>query len=126
VTALGGVLSLQAVYGYEVEEVSGFPVATVIPLEAEDKILDNTRNERTYKYRVRVMDDMNAEIESRSAVETRMMGVGESILDTLDSIDFSSGGGYGSTVTGGEWQYEERASGPVRMIEYTVAVKKVI
>ena len=125
-TSLSALDGIRAVYGYEAEDISGFPCVTVTPTTSSEKILDTARSEREYRFRVLLFDDIASNEDTRAQVESRMMGLADTVLSTLEAIDFSSVGGMLSSVQNGGFQYMQRQSGALRAFEVTIAIRQIV
>ncbi len=124
-TTLDGISGINVVYGSEVSKFSGFPAVTLTPAENSDATLDTASNERTYSFLVRVFNEFDT--ESAETVDAEMMALVDTILDEIDSADYSSSGAFfNPKIAIGGFKFLENEGGWLRIFEFTVELRKKI
>jgi hypothetical protein len=124
---IGGISGLHAVSKFDPGKVSGYPCVIITPVESSDEILDTRTNERRYIFSVRLFEPIPSALADASAMEDRVMTLADSLVNTLDSANFSSCGVYFfPKIIFGGFSYVEREGGWCRQFELTAEFKKPV
>ena len=115
---------IKKIYGYEPEELSGFPCISVTASSNSEGFYSTCSNFNVYVFNILIFDDLSSKTELIKNFEIRMMTLADSILDLLRKSDFSGVNGVAVLPKIGGFKYLRRESGNVRAFEIQIEIKK--
>lgn len=105
------------IFDHELTDLGGFPSVTITAQEQMGKFLDNTRNERTYRFTIRVFIDRNKQNFGTSKAETILRTVADEITLLLDADSTLGNNCIYTKVFPAKFGYVERESNNLRVME---------
>lgn len=113
------------IYDHELTDLAGFPAATITAQELGGKILDNSRNERRYRFTVRVFIDRKRVVGSSSA-ERLLRTIADELIDKLDADPTMGGNAIDSTPFEAKFGYVDREQNDIRLMEVLIDARCAI
>lgn len=108
------------IFDYEPTDLGGYPSVTITSQEILGKFLDNSRNERTFRFSIRVFIDRNAQNFGSLNAETILRTVSDEMILKIDADPTLGGNCTYTKVAGIKYGYVNRQSNNIRMAEVVI------
>ncbi len=111
------------IFDQELTDLAGFPAATITLQTLKGKILDNSRNERIYRFTIRIFIDRNKQNFGSNTAETILRSITDSLVAQIDA-DPTLGGNCINTVPFEvNYGYIDRENQNIRLCEVILDCK---
>ena len=127
-TLLPSVTSIRItnIFDNELTDLAGFPAATITVMEQDGKPIDNCRNERIYRFTIRVFIDRNAKNFGSAKAETVLRTVADEITLLVDGDPTLGGNCIYVKPFVAKFGYVDRESNNLRVMEITLECEDVV
>jgi len=118
-TLIPSVTSIRSanIYDQELTDLAGFPAVTITVQEQSGSFLDNTRNQRIYRFTIRVFIDRNQVNFGSSKAETILRTVADEMTLKLDADPTLGGNCIYSKPFVAKFGYVDREQTNIRIME---------
>ena len=110
-------IRLTNIFDHELTDLAGFPSATVTLTEENGSVLDNARNQRIYKFQIRVFIDRNTKNFGSSKAEKILRTVADEITLKIDADITLNGNCLYCRPYNARFGYIDRQSNNIRLME---------
>lgn len=105
------------IFDYEPTDLAGYPACTITSQEVLGKAIDNARNERIYRFTIRIFIDRNVQNFGVNTAESLLRTIADEVISKIDT-DLSLGGNcIYTTVFPAKFGYIDRQSNNIRLME---------
>lgn len=127
-TLIPSIVSLRTanIYDHELTDLAGFPAATITAGEQISKVLDNTRNEVTQRFIIRVFIDRNKQNLGSNTAETVLRTIADEINLKLMADPTLGGNCIDSKPADAKFGYVDRENNNIRVMEITLDCRDAI
>jgi len=108
------------IYDYEVTDLAGFPAATITLSEVLGKVLDNNRNQRTFRFVIRVFIDRLKQNLGASNAESILRTITNDFISKVDADPTLGGNCIIADPFSVKYGYVDREQQNIRMAEITL------
>lgn len=112
------------IYDHELTDLAGFPSVTITVQELAGRILDNARNERVYRFTIRVFIDRKNFGSQKT--ESVLRTVADEFIDKLDADPTLGGNCIDSIPFPAKFGYIDRESNDIRLMEVQLDARNAI
>lgn len=108
------------IFDHELTDLAGFPSVTITAQEMVGSILDNVRNQRIYRFTIRVFIERNKQNLGSSQAETVLRTVADELVSKIDADPTLGGNCIDARPFNAKFGYVDREFQDIRLMEITL------
>ena len=105
------------IFDHELTDLGGYPACTITSQEILGRFLDNARNERTYRFVIRIFIERNPKNFGSQKAETILRALSDEIISKIDGDPTLGGNCIYTKPFTAKYGYVNRQSNNIRLVE---------